>query len=81
MLSGNEDDDLCMTSNGKLVYLDDCNASENGKFTVLGNRIKHVKNGSNYFVGFDPESKYERVSLYREGSLVPTLYLWTRIDE
>jgi hypothetical protein len=81
MLSVDEGNDLCMTSNGKLVYLDDCNASENGKFTVLGNRIKHVKNGSNYFVGFDPESKYERVSLYREGSLVPTLYVWTPIDE
>lgn len=81
MLSVDGGDDLCMTSNGKLVYLDDCNSSENGKFTVLGNRIKHVKNGSNYFVGFDPESKYERVSLYREGSNVPTLYVWTPIDE
>lgn len=68
--------DLCMRSFGIKIILGDCDQSESSKFFIESNWIRHVKNGGTFFVGFDPESKYERLSLYREGSLVPSLYNW-----
>ncbi len=71
-------DALCLETSSTQVYINNCDSDKlTQNFTAYSGQdnlgIKQEKNGKLWYLGFEPEQKFSRISLYRAGSLNPTL--------
>ena len=80
MLAGTSSDNLlCIKSTFRQLKLETCDEDESSQknFSLGSNFISQTRNGKTFYFGFDPESRFERVRLYREGALNEVLNKWT----
>ena len=71
---------FCLKSNSKSLTLQSCTEEgESNVWSFENNAILQVKKSKKYKIGFDPESRYERLHLFRDGSLNPTLQKWNLV--
>lgn len=69
---------LCIKSTFRQLKLETCSGDVSERnFTLGPNFISQTRNGKAFYFGFDLESRFERVRLYREGTLNEVLNKWT----
>ena len=78
-LAGMAEGEFCVKATFRQLALDSCGDTNDASLVDFGfenGSITHTKNGKVWRIGFDPESRFERVRLYRDGTLNDVLNKW-----
>ena len=78
-LADRAEGEFCVRTTFRQLSLDTCGDSNDVSvmnFAYKDGSITHTKNDKTWKVGFDPEKRFERVRLYRDGTLNEVLDKW-----